>query len=402
MQRPRSRRSPLSLAAATFVAFVALGGSLAWACTIPVFRYALERWESDRFLVIVYHDGQLTEQQESEVKELTQRSSASGGPLNIEVIRCDVKAASPPQVLDVQPPADRPLPWLEVRSRVAVTRTVVHWQGPLAAAVGQSGLFDSPARREIVRRLLAGDSCVFLLVAPEDQLERRAKEVQALLDSVAADLALPQGIGQPGSELYAPIPLGIRFSVLPVPLADPQEQTFFQLLAASAKDWRADTANLIPVFGRCRALDVFSYAEDDQPLLEDLGNFLCGACSCRVKQANPGFDLLVSVNWNQRLFNGAAPDFGPSGLPSSSASLRQADAEYVPIPSGNQPAAAAQPVAGSGPESPAREEPAASSSAPIASSSFHQIQGTTLVVLLLVALALCSGGILAGVIRARR
>ena len=41
-----------------------IGGSLACACTIPVFRYALERWESDHFLVIVYHDGQLTTEQD--------------------------------------------------------------------------------------------------------------------------------------------------------------------------------------------------------------------------------------------------------------------------------------------------------------------------------------------------
>ena len=47
------------------VLFVALAASpaIASACSIPVFRYALERWDSDRFQVIIYHDGALSPEQ---------------------------------------------------------------------------------------------------------------------------------------------------------------------------------------------------------------------------------------------------------------------------------------------------------------------------------------------------
>ena len=39
--------------------------SVATACNIPVFRYALERWRPDICEVIVFHDGSFTDAQKS-------------------------------------------------------------------------------------------------------------------------------------------------------------------------------------------------------------------------------------------------------------------------------------------------------------------------------------------------
>jgi hypothetical protein len=334
VSRTRSYRSPLNLAATMLAAWALIGGSLACACTIPVFRYALERWESDRFLVIVYHDGQLTAEQDSAITELAKRSSAAGGPLNIEVIRFDVTspADETARLPDLQPPSNRPLPWVEVRARLAGARTALRWEGSLADAAGKLGPFESPARKEIGERLLKGDSGVWLLIAPEEQLKELSEQLRAMLDGVSGNLTLPQGVGLPGSELYAPIPLEIRFSVLPISHTDAAEQSFLKLLAASAGELRSDTAYVIPIFGRCRALEVFPFGETDERLIEDVGNFFCAACSCRVKQANPGFDLLVAVNWNERLF-------GAQLQPKDSERSRDqpADPEFVAIPTGNQP-----------------------------------------------------------------
>jgi hypothetical protein len=231
---------------------------------------------------------------------------------------------------------------------VNAVRTMVRWQGSLAEATADSTIFDSPARREIARRILGGDSAVWLLVAPEQQLQHLSEQLQATLDGVSKDLMLPQGIGLPGSELYAAIPLEIRFSVLPVSHADAHEQPFLQLLAASAKDWRADAAYVIPVFGRCRALEVFAFEEADELLARDVGEFLCGACSCQVKQANPGFDLLTSVDWHQRLFGESVPEV-ISNQPTSRGELAPSEPssapEFVTIPAGSSSTAMAQSVA---------------------------------------------------------
>ena len=47
-------------------------------------------------------------------------------------------------------------------------------------------------------------------------------------------------------------------------------------------------------------------------LIHDLTEFLCGACSCQVKEQNPGFDLLLSTNWAEALF-GEDSDGPPPG-----------------------------------------------------------------------------------------
>jgi hypothetical protein len=345
--RTQSCRFPYGLAPAVLAGLALVGPAAASACTIPVFRYALERWESDRFLVIVYHDGPLTAEQDSAVCELEQRSSPAGGQLNIEVVRYEVTSPSPPKWPDLQPPpAERQMPWVEVLVRSRAMPTAALWQGPLADASNPPGLYDSPARSEIVQRILGGHSAVWLLVAPEEQVQQLSQQLQAKLDLVSQDLKLPSGIGLPGSELYAVIPLEIRYSALAVSHTDPKEQPFLKLLGASTEQWRADGAYVIPIFGRCRALEVIPYAEVDELLVDEIAAFLCGACSCRVKQANPGFDLLTSVNWNNRLFGESIPQamdaraqpnaaIASTGLP--------VIPEYLAIPTGNQPKLGAEP-----------------------------------------------------------
>ena len=50
---------------------VALSATPSWACSVPVYRYALERWWPDPYEVIVFHRGELTEQQQAILKDLT-------------------------------------------------------------------------------------------------------------------------------------------------------------------------------------------------------------------------------------------------------------------------------------------------------------------------------------------
>jgi hypothetical protein len=324
-------------------AAAALGASVAAACSIPVFRYALERWQADRFQVIVYHGGPLTEDQDAAVSKLEENSAVSGGALNIEVIRFDVNAPDPPRLLEVErPDAGHPLPWVEVRGHLDRGQWTRRWQGTLAEAVGEPGVFESPARTETVRRILDGDSAVWLLIAPAGQGLPLGQQLQASLDTAAQTVPRPDGIGLPGSELYAPVPLEFRFSVLAISHADPAEQQFLQMLAVSAGEWREDDAYVIPVFGRGRALEVFPYADLEPQLVADVAAFICGACSCQVKQANPGFDLLVSVNWDERLFGSASPVAAGAVGPESGAGTGTAEEEsdpaesspYVAIPPG--------------------------------------------------------------------
>jgi hypothetical protein len=340
MRNPCLRQTLLTAAA---LLCAAIAAPLAVACTIPVFRYALERWESDRLVLVVYFDGSLSAEDDAALKHAAEQSSLVGGPLNIEVLRYNVAEPLTGAWAELKPPADRPLPWAELRARVR-SGTAVCWQGPLSQVTTAENFFDSPARRELVERTLKGDSCVWLLVAPADQLAQQADKLQHMLDSSTKELSIPAGVGQPGSELYAPVPLQVRFSVLPIAHDNPAEEVLLTMVSAAAPKWNKDAAYVVPVFGRCRALEVIPLAEVDDFVAQDVGGFLCAACSCRVKQANPGFDLLVSAPWNDRLFGQSLPPhdaLDPPPVPPVVPTESATEPVYLTIPAGTN---ALQPV----------------------------------------------------------
>jgi hypothetical protein len=119
---------------------------------------------------------------------------------------------------------------------------------------------------------------------------------------------LPEGIGLPGSELYSEVPLFLKFSLLELDRNDPSEQFLLRVFKNfQPAAFEAGEPLLVPVFGRGRALEVIPADDCNPSLIGDLTAFLCGACSCQVKEQNPGFDLLLAANWDRDLFGEDAP-----------------------------------------------------------------------------------------------
>lgn len=269
--------------------------SIVMACNIPVFRYALERWKSDAYEVVISHGEDLTAEELTYVESLEDASADSGGPANISVRRIRTAEATKPE--------------FAVRLSMASGRTITHWRGTIEDAKSTS-LLESPARKELVKRLLAGDSVVWLLLRSKDETKSDAAK-QLLLDSfktLNTKISLPDGIGLPGSELHSEVPLFVKFSVIEIESNDTNEvflQSWLQGFQPDAVE--ASEPLLVPVFGRGRALEVIPAMIVNPSLIEDITIFLSGACSCQVKEQNPGFDLLLSVNWDNELY-------GPDGL----------------------------------------------------------------------------------------
>jgi hypothetical protein len=290
--------------------------SIAEACNIPVFRYALERWRPDECEVIVFHQGGLTPQQESLLaaslpaarSPQSARAQVTGAQVTgARVLRADLSDADGPHQdlwLQLAGDAAKSLPYVVIRAKIGTGRTVNAWHGPLDS-VHDWDVFKSPARTEVARRLLAGHSVVWMLITSDD--EERNAEVRELLeerlDALSNKIQLPDGIGLPGSELYSEIPLLVKFSMLEVRRDNPDERFLIDLFSGFRPDSLSQGEPLVvPVFGRGRALEVIPAGELNAQLLEDLTAFLSGACSCQVKEQNPGFDLLFSVDWNTELF----------------------------------------------------------------------------------------------------
>ena len=85
---------------------------MAWACSVPVFRYALERWPADAYEVILFHRGPLTSEHQALARDLDPEGGEGPSPANLEVRRVDLNADPAAEMVELkkQIPADLPLP----------------------------------------------------------------------------------------------------------------------------------------------------------------------------------------------------------------------------------------------------------------------------------------------------
>ncbi len=192
------------------------------------------------------------------------------------------------------------------------------WSGDLTATAFAT-LLDSPARQQILRQILAGDSVVWVIahtsaaadLAEADRIEKRLK----FLENVAS---LPiQDPNDPDSQLGPGPPLQLRFTSLRVNRSEPSEALLLKMLAGpSGSIDPATTSFAAAVFGRGRVLGAWTLDELSDAQLEEASMFLVGRCSCRVKDQNPGWDLLMNVDWPTALSDA-------SSLPSRTAETTQ-------------------------------------------------------------------------------
>ncbi len=287
------------------VRLAALLTAAAWptlvpACNVPVFRYALERWEADAYQIVVFHRGPLTGPQQALLETLEQ--PARQRTANLVVTRVDLgRELSPPMRLLWNAQQNASPPWLVVKYPKQTGIEPFAWAGPLDPGVIAS-LIESPARKDIAQKLLRGDAIVWLLLESGDR--RRDDEVAQPLESELRNLE--QSLVLPELTPLDPptnpnLPLKISFSTVRVVRSDPAERMLVNLLL----NWNTNliTARevmLFPVFGRGRVIPPAMGEEIRAEAIRDLAEFLTGPCSCEVKAMNPGYDLLLAANWNAR------------------------------------------------------------------------------------------------------
>jgi hypothetical protein len=147
-----------------FLSLVCASG--ACACTIPVFRYALDRWEADKFHLVL----PASAAQDTAIQDVLRPLRANG------------KAN-----LDIKTSRDVAVTQAELRNSRESSQLV--WSGTLDHA-SLAALLDSPARKKIVESILAGDSFIWVTAdsgSPQDtaEVERIEKRLK-FLEQVAA------------------------------------------------------------------------------------------------------------------------------------------------------------------------------------------------------------------------
>ena len=283
------------------------------ACNIPVFRYALERWSSDDLqLHLVVRDSQLRDVDRHSIEELT-REESSLANLTATVWDLEEDAELPGFLTDLNL-SDKNEPWCLLRSSGGAEPPRDVWSSPLRE-ITPALIRTSPARDNLSKMLLQGDSAVWVVIRGDDgqQADAIIQSLKTTLRKLEDETPLPDGIGLPGSELYSEVPLMVSFPILEVEAHDPAERVFLEhvrsFLPRSQSASREQQSTLVvPVFGRGRALVALMADDVDPDTVADLTTFLSGACSCQVKRMNPGFDLLLDVDWKQQLFGDSDAD----------------------------------------------------------------------------------------------
>ena len=274
------------------------------ACQIPVYRYALERWQADPFDIVVLQHGELTASQKKTLDLLNQPEAKSAPPLNAVVRQVDLAGVPDPQMQGLWESLGRPeLPWIVALFPPSDRMQTPAWHGRLDPENAKA-LLDSPARREVARRILKGESAVWVLVDGADSkaAQAAADMVEAVLKQNAENLKLPeQDPNDPSSRMTSQLPLKIGFSVLRVREDDPAEKLFVSMLRKSSRGEPIPaSAGVVafPIFGRGRCLGSIAGNDLNPQVIQQACSFLTGACSCQVKSMNPGVDLLMAVNWD--------------------------------------------------------------------------------------------------------
>ncbi len=275
------------------------------ACQVPVFRYALERWTVDTYeLVIVPRTGGLTPEENSALDFLKEASGSMEVPLNLK-IRIDESAENNTKAATAS---------LFYPGKIRGFETKPIWTGNLTNENAYR-LVDSPLRRELAKRILKGESAIWLLIESGDKakddaaaamLEKemaRAKKELKIPDGVVGQNELAAGAEAPANSdniLQSDVPLKIDFSMIRVNRLNQDEAIFLKMflnLEDDLGDWSKEPM-AFPVFGRGRVLEpLIGRGITPDNILEHSG-YLCGACSCEVKEQNPGMDLLLAVNWD--------------------------------------------------------------------------------------------------------
>lgn len=279
----------------------------AQACSVPVFRYALENWRADPYVVTVFHRGPLTAEQE-ELLSVLKPVNEDGYPsanVFVRTVDLDDDLGEATQAVWDQHQTDvLPHVVVQVSGKFGAPASDV-WSGPLTEE-NVTALINSPKREAIQKQLLEGSSVVWVFLDSGDAEKDDAafETLKSEIEKLQLSLQLPEIDPADFAELsVAPEALKLEFSAVRVDRDDPAERMLVEMLLSVESDLRneefVNEPMAFPVFGRGRALYALLGNGIQQATIEDACRFLVSACQCTVKAQNPGVDLLMPVDWDR-------------------------------------------------------------------------------------------------------
>jgi len=267
-------------------AVILLSCSFANACSVPVFRYALERWVPDDYIAVITAQEPLPDPISNSIEKM--RSSG----MNIRIQNGNTKnliAANSNGELRLYFPEN-----LNISNPV--------WTGSLTTNSIKAVMI-SPMRKKIANMILEGESVVWLMLECSDpqknKVTRKLLEEELARNQANLQLPLIDEADAHIAEAAGRAPLKIAFSMLSLSRNDPDETVLVNtLLNVYPEHHKINDPIVFPICGAGRAFPPLIGSTISAENINRICIFLTGECSCEIKGQNPGFDLPIAIDWN--------------------------------------------------------------------------------------------------------
>lgn len=280
---------------------VLLTAAVAAACDTPVYRYALYNWLPTDYRVYYLYDGDEDPADDAVLTRLNAASDAEPARINAELTKVNLAAHAPdhlPEELER---------WQHRHPDVALPVFAVFsphggelYTGKLEVS-DVDAMVDSVARRRAAELLEEGHTTVLILLEADDEaLMADAHEaINEVAQRAATGEIVPRSLGSIDVVEFGDDTRDVlSVAVLSLRRDDPNEEWFVRTLLSVEPDLdEYDEPMVFALYGRGRAMEPFIGPGITAGNLSDCISFLAGACSCEVKEQNPGMDLLMAWDW---------------------------------------------------------------------------------------------------------
>lgn len=273
------------------------------ACETPVYRYAMYRWQPAPYEVYFFHDADPEDQHKQVADLLESFGRGSDTPANIAYLTVNIAedkelASVPPDVKKAwEAREDKSLPAYFISTPYGVGLAFEKLDTATVKA-----LIESPARKSLAAQLETGKLGVFVMLTGNDEAETKQTEetMTDLVDEVRSGKVslyvspTEADDAEEGEEAKGNTDLGF----IQIDRNNEEEKWFVRsLLAMEPELDKEERPMVFLVYGRARALlPYIGKGITRENLLREI-EFVSGACSCTVKEQNPGVDLLVRYDW---------------------------------------------------------------------------------------------------------
>jgi hypothetical protein len=268
---------------------------------------SLHEWKPDYYRALVVYDAKNPAITDEGVNAILAKSEDNIKSLNLSIRKIDLadKAnidAKTAEVLKVMKPGKFPFTIIYFPENSEFENPL--WAGNMSTEEADM-IADSPARREIVRRLLKGESAVWLLIeSGVDYKDYRilkllSEEIKNIGDKPASGDIVPVEVAdlKKGKDKQKP---PTKMSIIRISRDDVAEKFLLKLL----NDIEPDIMNvenepvLVPVYEKGRILKLFSNAEITGDNIRNAIELFTDGNIEMERVLNPGTALPLSVNWD--------------------------------------------------------------------------------------------------------